>query len=89
MNKLRDQSKMGNYMGLQEWWYGAQIKSEDKLRELGIGSADRMGEGEDAYAIGIYTGKKTGETFKTFGGNYTKTHKKRKTLKKRPSRKRR
>lgn len=90
LNKIKDQKYNNAIIGM-EWWYGSQLKGEEFLESLGVSRADRVGQGEDTSVLGVYTGKSTGEAMTRIGGGkkYTKTHKKRKTLKKRPSRKRR
>lgn len=70
-----------------EGWYGKTLKSEQELEKLGIGTMDRKGKGDNI--MWGFLGQQLGDQVRKFGGKYTKTHKKKKTLKKRPSRKRR
>ena len=84
LNKTKDQKYNKAYIGM-EWWYGSQLKGEEFLESLGVSRADRKGQGEEGFLGDNYGEKIT----RIGGGKYTKTHKKRKTLKKRPSRKRR
>ena len=84
LNKIKDQKYNNAIIGM-EWWYGSQLKGEEFLESLGVSRADRKGQGEEGFLGDNYGEKIT----RIGGGKYTKTHKKRKTLKKRPSRKRR